>query len=170
MKKTINTRQTQLLLLPIVEECAKKLDLTVIESDFLQENGRYFLRIFIFNLNRPVNHKDCSDLTRLIGSVLDEKDIIDVHYAIEVSSPGINRKLKNRIEFEIFKGKNVKVVIKKSALPDNTNHTILGKLEGLSEDAKTVNLIVDNNLKSVLMESIKIIQLEDEFDKKIRRD
>jgi ribosome maturation factor RimP len=52
---------------------------------------------------------DCVSVTRRVGLLLDAEDPIESRYRLEVSSPGLNRKLKTAREFEHFSGRRVKV-------------------------------------------------------------
>jgi len=52
---------------------------------------------------------DCVSVTRRVGLLLDAEDPIESKYRLEVSSPGLNRKLKTAREFEYFSGRRAKV-------------------------------------------------------------
>jgi len=52
---------------------------------------------------------DCVSVNRRVSMLLDAQDPIEGAYRLEVSSPGLNRKLKAAREFEHFSGRNVKV-------------------------------------------------------------
>jgi len=95
---------------PVIENAAMKNGVIPIEIDFQKESGKWFLRIFIFDPEHPVDLDDCEKLTRSIDDFLDE--IIPVKYSLEVSSPGLERKIKSTKEYTIFKGKKVKIKLK----------------------------------------------------------
>lgn len=95
---------------PIIETKAVELGLILVDAEFSKEGGRWFLRIYIHNEKKPITHEDCERLTIGLSDYLDE--IIDVPYYLEVSSPGLERKLKTDREFKIFKGKKVKAELK----------------------------------------------------------
>jgi ribosome maturation factor RimP len=59
-----------------------------------------------------VSLDDCIAVNRRIGLLLDAIDPIQGRYRLEVSSPGLNRKLKSTKEFEHFAGRKVKVQTK----------------------------------------------------------
>lgn len=52
---------------------------------------------------------DCVSVTRRVSLLLDAEDPIESKYRLEVSSPGLNRKLKTAREFEHFSGRRAKV-------------------------------------------------------------
>jgi ribosome maturation factor RimP len=53
--------------------------------------------------------EDCARLSRAISNLLDEADPIDSEYTLEVSSPGIDRPLMKRADYERFQGHEAKV-------------------------------------------------------------
>ena len=62
------------------------------------------VRIFI---DKPggVTHEDCSEVSTHVGTVLDVEDFIHEAYTLEVSSPGLERGLYGREDFERFAGR-----------------------------------------------------------------
>src|ERR1700728_3427528 len=57
-----------------------------------------------------LTHKDCAEFSRDFGTVLDVEDLIpDGEYTLEASSPGLDRKLSRREDFERFQGCLVKI-------------------------------------------------------------
>lgn len=82
------------LVLPICEE--QKFEL--IEVDYLKEAGNWYLRVFLdkeggFTIN------DCELVSRAIDKPLDDFDFIKEQYILEVSSPGLDRPLKNEKDY-----------------------------------------------------------------------
>jgi ribosome maturation factor RimP len=53
--------------------------------------------------------EDCARLSRAISPVLDEADPIEGEYSLEVSSPGIDRPLLKRADYERFQGHEAKI-------------------------------------------------------------
>ena len=56
-----------------------------------------------------VTHGDCVNFSREFGTILDVEDAIPTSYTLEVSSPGLDRKLTKAAEFERFVGSRVKL-------------------------------------------------------------
>lgn len=69
------------------------------------------LRITI-DTPQGVTLDDCVAVTRRVGLILDTDDAIPGRYRLEVSSPGLTRKLTSRKEYEHFTGRTVKVLLK----------------------------------------------------------
>ena len=85
----------------LAQPLAAELGLTLWDVTFTMEGAEWYLRIFI---DKPegVNIDDCVNMTHAINPVLDQEDPISQEYMLEVSSPGINRKLTRQEHFEAF--------------------------------------------------------------------
>jgi ribosome maturation factor RimP len=57
----------------------------------------------------PITIEDCERVSRVAGPLIDHADLIDGRYDLEVSSPGAERPLRAREEYERFNGKRVNV-------------------------------------------------------------
>jgi ribosome maturation factor RimP len=58
-----------------------------------------------------VSHEDCANVSREVGTILDvEEAIPGAEYMLEVSSPGLDRKLQKAADFERFTGSRIKVM------------------------------------------------------------
>ncbi len=95
---------------PLIENTCMRYNLIPIEVEFLKESGRWFLRIFIYSNDHEVNHMDCENISRSLSDFLDE--LIPVKYNLEVSSPGLERRLKSEKEYIIFCGKVIEIKLK----------------------------------------------------------
>ncbi len=138
------------LILPILDE----LDLKLVDIEFTKEN-RPVLRVYIYD-PKGTTIKQCEIVSRRLGELLDNEDLIPYSYILEISSPGLNRKLKNREEYEIFKGRNIKIVLKE---PIDKKNVFTGVLEGLEEDKV---LIKDNDeLIKIDLDNISKARLND---------
>ncbi len=113
MQKTVDKKEILKNIVPRVTEKCQCLGLIPVEVDFKNESGRWYLKVFIHNEKQAVTHSECEALTKSIGDSFDE--IIPVHYYLEVSSPGIDRKLKSAQEYNIFKNHNVLIKLKNSS-------------------------------------------------------
>lgn len=85
----------------LAQPLAAELGLTLWDVTFTKEGADWYLRIFI---DKPggVSIDDCVDMTHALNPVLDREDPIPQEYTLEVSSPGINRKLTRPEHFEAF--------------------------------------------------------------------
>ena len=66
------------------------------------------LRVFI-DKNQGVTVHDCQELSREIEDLIEIHELIDDHYVLEVSSPGLDRPLKKAADFLRNKGKRIQI-------------------------------------------------------------
>lgn len=80
----------------------------LVEVEFLREQGRRVLRVTI---DKPggIQLADCEKVNKALDGYLDEKDPIEGSYNLEVSSPGVERPLKKRADYERFAGREARV-------------------------------------------------------------
>jgi ribosome maturation factor RimP len=119
----------------IAERVGSSEGIEVVEVQFLGGGGSRLLRIFI---DKPegVSHADCEFMSHQLGTILDVEDVIPgAHYTLEVSSPGVERKLTKPREFERFVGQRVKVVLRQPV--ENQRHWV-GALKEFAEGMITL--------------------------------
>lgn len=92
-------------------------------------NSRITVKIDNPGSPHPVSHGDCERFSNELSLLLDEKELLP-DYFLEVSSPGINRKLRNREEFARFTGSPVKVVYEENGKRD----VVKGVLTAVSDE------------------------------------
>jgi ribosome maturation factor RimP len=130
----------------IAERVAASAGLEVVDVEFRGSGNARMLRVF---LDRPgvrageplggVTHGDCVDFSREFGTILDVEDAIAGSYTLEVSSPGLDRKLTKAADFERFVGSRVKLTTRQ---PLNDNRHFEGRLESFGEGWLTLDLRV----------------------------
>lgn len=99
---------------------------------------------------------DCSEWSKKIGLALDETDVISHAYALEISSPGLDRPIKKLADYQKFKGERVSVKLF-AALDGQKNFH--GRLEDTTPDTVTVKL-EDNRTVQLPMKSIARTKLD----------
>jgi len=78
-----------------------------------------------------VSHADCEFISQQVGTILDIEDVIPGDsYTLEVSSPGLERKLSKAKDFERFVGHKAKVVLRE---PVENQRRWEGKLAGITQ-------------------------------------
>ncbi len=158
MKEHFNKKEILEKITPVIENTAMRYNLIPIEISFEKENGSYFLRIFIYCTEHPVNHKDCEDMSRSLGDMLDV--IIPFKYYLEISSPGLDKKLKSPREYEIFKGHSVIVKVK-NQLEENLSKTFKGKLIDYN-DSFGIKILAENEKEYVIgLDNLFTVRLND---------
>jgi ribosome maturation factor RimP len=78
-----------------------------------------------------VSVQDCSHVSRDLSALLDVEDFIPVAYTLEVSSPGLDRPLRGRADFERFTGRRAKVVMREAV---DGQTFFRGRLAGVDAD------------------------------------
>jgi ribosome maturation factor RimP len=85
-----------------------------------------------------VTHEDCAAFARDFGTLLDVEDVVPgSEYTLEVSSPGLERKLATAADFVRFAGSLVKV---KTFTPVNNNRVWTGRLTGFADGTLKIDL------------------------------
>jgi len=110
MKQDINRHEILDKIAPLIENTAMRYGYIPIEIEFIKENHRWFLRIYLYSKEKDVTLDDCENVTRSLNDFLDE--LIPVKYYLEVSSPGLERKFKSDKEFLYFKGRRISLKLR----------------------------------------------------------
>lgn len=105
--------KTELLAMEIGDKIAEGLGMCVVDAQFKKEAGKQYLRLFI-DKEGGVGIDDCEVFSRAFSDKIDELDPIEVEYTLEVSSPGVDRKLKTEREFMHYIGREVDVKLFKA--------------------------------------------------------
>jgi ribosome maturation factor RimP len=129
----------------IAERVAASSGLEVVEVEFLGGGKARMLRVF---LDKPaagadplagVTHGDCASFSREFGTILDVEDVVPGAYTLEVSSPGLDRKLTKPADFSRFTGSRMKLTTRQLV---NNNRHFEGRLEKFHDGRLTLNLSV----------------------------
>src|SRR6202142_3456202 len=120
--------------------------LEVVDLEVLGSGKHRTLRVFIDrpgaapSANHPdgVTHEDCSAFSREYGTIIDVEDAVPGgSYVLEVSSPGLDRKLTKAADFERFRGHRMKLTTRE---PVNNNRHFEGKLESFENGKLLLDL------------------------------
>lgn len=84
----------------------------IYDVEYVKEGPHWFLRLFI-DRSEGVNIDDCETISRALSSIMDEKDYVQTNYFLEVSSPGIERNLRQEEHFEEAIGEKVRIKLYK---------------------------------------------------------
>jgi ribosome maturation factor RimP len=120
----------------IAERVAASSGLEVVEVELRGAGKARMLRIVIDKL-AGVTHEDCATVSREVGTILDVEDVISGSYTLEVSSPGLDRKLIRPSDYERFTGSRIKLTTQQ---PVNGNRHFEGRLESFEQGRLTLDL------------------------------
>ena len=130
MKKADIEKKTEELVLPIIQ--AEGCELWDVE--YVKEGSDMYLRIYA-DKEGGIMIDDCVTISRALEAKLDEEDFIEDAYILEVSSPGLTRKLKKDRDFEKSIGKLVIVKLYKA---ENGSKEFLGRLRAYTDSTITI--------------------------------
>ncbi len=113
----------------IAEPLAESLGYFIWDVEYVREGAQWYLRITI-DSEDGIDINDCEKMHRAIDPLLDEADPIEDAYTLEVSSPGIERDLKNDMQIEACEGWDVEI---KLYAPLDGSKLYRGSLLGLTD-------------------------------------
>jgi ribosome maturation factor RimP len=147
----------------LLAEPVAGLGVRLLDARLVQE-GRWTLRLVIdrpSSAGRPdsaVTLDDCARVSELAGRILDVEDPIPQAFALEVTSPGMFRPLKERRHFEQSVGKIVRLTLAHESLPERKERTPRGVLVAVEGDA--LRLDVQGEPLTVPLEAVKKARLD----------
>lgn len=145
----------------MAEPLAEELGLMLWDVQFAKEGAEWFLRIFI-DKEEGVGIDDCVDMTHAINPVLDKEDPIPQEYMLEVSSPGLNRKLTRPEHFEAYLGAPVKVKLIRP-LEDGRRELTGELLDFLPPGSFEIQLDGETTASFEKKECVSVTVMDDDF-------
>lgn len=94
----------------LVEPAVAEQGLSLVEVSLATGGRRAVVRVVVYS-TAGVTHADCARLTRAADRLLEAAVAFPDGYVLEVSSPGMERVLREPREFEVFRGRAVRVVL-----------------------------------------------------------
>jgi len=89
----------------LVEPTLQSMGFELVRVQYGSGSGRPTLQIMVERQDRqPMAVEDCADISRQISALLDVEDLIEGAYALEISSPGIDRPLVRPDDYQRFAG------------------------------------------------------------------
>jgi ribosome maturation factor RimP len=148
----------------IAEQVAVDHGLELVHAEVAGPDGHPIVRLFI---DRPggITHNDCSEMSVHLGTVLDVEDFIHSAYTLEVSSPGLERGLYKRADYERFAGSNARV---KMRSPVGGQRNFRGRIVAVGEG----DVIFEDRTSgrvNLPLDSIAKANLEVDVDGEFRR-
>lgn len=152
-------KQVRKQLAELVEAAVESSGYEFVDMEYVKEGENWVCRVFI-DKAEGIGLDDCERMSGYLSNLLDEKDIIPHRYLLEVSSPGLDRPLKNERDFERFKGYPVKVKTYKS---HEGRKKVKGTLIGYEDGKLIIEPFEDNISVSIPVELISSVRLIPEF-------
>jgi ribosome maturation factor RimP len=135
---------------PIAERVVRSHGLDLFDVQLRRESIGWVLRVVIDRpatvdeagrvvpdaIEHAIGIAQCQRVSEDLGTVLDVEDVVDVEYTLEVSSPGLDRPLRDALDYERFRGRLAKIVVRE---PVNGQSHFEGRIVAL-EGAEIVLL------------------------------
>jgi ribosome maturation factor RimP len=146
----------------IARRAAEERGLELVHVEFAGGARSPVVRVFI---DKPggVTHEDCAEVSTHLGTVLDVDDFIPSTYTLEVSSPGLERGLYGRVDFEKFAGRLAKLKTRGAV---NGQRNFRGRIEGVEGEEILFEDKTTGRVRVPLAEVAKAnleIDVEEEF-------
>lgn len=135
----------------IIGDYLKIQDLDLIDLIYRYEGRDLILRILVDKPQGGITLEECAQLNKQISNILDEKDILQTRYVLEVSSPALDRWLKTKSDFSRCINRKVRFFL---------NEAISGKMEceGIINKVENDAVCVDSDDKIIEIPLLKIIK------------
>jgi ribosome maturation factor RimP len=151
-----------------VQELAERVaidhGLELVHAEVAGPENKPIVRVFI-DKPQGVTHEDCSEVSTHLGTILDVEDFIHASYTLEVSSPGLERGLYKRADYERFAGSNAKL---KTRQPITGQRNFRGRLLGVEGD----EVVFDDRTSGLVRVPLDIIKqgnIEVDVEAELRR-
>ena len=151
-------KNTVSLVWDLVKPFADELGLVLWDVCFEKEGANYYLRIIIDKEEEGVGIDDCVNMSHAIDKPLDDADLIDRQYNLQVSSPGIERKLTRDFHFDCFMGEKV---ILRLIRPFEGQREFKGILIDYSEEGAVTIEFDEENTMTAEKKEIAWVKLDD---------
>ncbi|MCU0822019.1 MAG: hypothetical protein MUC95_06035 [Spirochaetes bacterium] len=135
----------------LIRSVALDLDYLVYESAIYLKRDKSRITVKIDSL-KGISHADCESFSRELGIRLDKKDILP-NYSLEISSPGITRKLRSIEEFTRFIGSPAKVIFEADgarSIFKGTIKNVIDTIIELKSDKEEVKVEFKNIIRANL--------------------
>ncbi|WP_130889716.1 ribosome maturation factor RimP [Fusobacterium varium] len=130
-------KKIETIVTPVVNEMA----LSLVDIEYLQDGGYWYVRIYVENLKGDITLEDCAAISNKIDEDIDK--LIEQRFFLEVSSPGIERPLKKMEDYIRFKGEKAKLSLKHK-VDENKN------FEGIIADCRDSIIYLEINDEKVM--------------------
>jgi ribosome maturation factor RimP len=139
----------------LVQETVESQGYELVDVELKGGGKNSVLRIFI-DAPAGISHRDCELVSEQVGTVLDVEDLIPFSYTLEVSSPGLERKLVKESDYTRFDGKLARIQTRISL---NQQKVFRGRLTGF-HDGKIRLELPKGDLLEIPLDVVQEARLE----------
>lgn len=123
----------------LIEPFLRERDVELVEFSFKRRAGTLSLTLLV---DRPegITINECTEINEELSRLLDREELIDEHYILEVSSPGLDRHIVSDADFKRVLNKLVRIVTSKSISGVNV---VVGTLKDFNSDE--IKIVLEND-------------------------
>lgn len=140
----------------IIEPIAVNNGVELWDFEIKPERGSTVLRVFI-DKKEKVTIDDCTEVSKQLSLTLDVEDIFNNSYVLEVSSPGMDRKLVKQEHYERYAGRKVRIVLD-STIPGRKKYR--GRIENVKQGVVKLYDDDENIHHEIKIDDIQLARLE----------
>ncbi len=129
------------LLVPFLKE----RDVVLVDLS-LKNKGGVLNLVLLADKSGGISISECAQLNTDIGNLLDKEEVIDKHYVLEVSSPGLDRLLVSDMDFKRTQGNLVRIVTSENIAGTNV---LVGILRDF--DSENLNIALKNKDEELIV-------------------
>ena len=133
-----------------IELHLKEMNLELADVEDVRDGGYNYLRVYVEKEEGVTTLDDCIDFSRKIDGIADE--LIDEKFFLEVSTPGIERKLKREKDFVRFTGEKINVHTKSNI---EGSKKFIGKLEKFENNTIFISDVKLEKIVQIPLEKLK---------------
>lgn len=127
-----------------------QLEMELADIEYVKEGGYNYLRVYAEKKDGNTSLDDCVEVSQKIDELADK--LINEKFYLEVSTPGLERKLKKEKDFVRFVGNKIKLY---SKIQIENKKTFEGKLEKFENNTIFINDINLNKMVEVPLDKLK---------------
>lgn len=148
----------------VVRDTVEGQGYELVDLEFTGSGKNTVLRIYI---DKPagITHRDCELISEQAGTVLDVEDAIPYAYTLEVSSPGLNRKLAREGDYTRFAGKLARI---QTRIPLQHQKVFKGRLRGFQNGNIRLEM-PKGELLEIPLDVIQEARLEFDWEEEMAR-
>ena len=143
----------------IIKPDLEAMSIELVDAEVSGFSGKPLVRLYIDRIGETSDQctlkvEDCEKVTRSVQRLLDVENVFPGNYVLEVSSPGLERSLNKISEYNRFKGKLSKIILKK----EGPNSCFVGRITNIDNDEIVFD--VDGHERKVNIADIKKANLK----------
>src|ERR1051326_5898457 len=148
----------------LVQQVVESQGYEFVEMEFKGGGNGSILRVFIDD-TAGISHRDCELVSEQVGTVLDVEDLIPFSYTLEVSSPGLDRRLVKDSDYTRFTGKLAKI---QTRIPLHHQKVFKGRLRGFQDGNIRLELL-QGDLLNIPLDVMHEARLEFDWEEEKAR-